>query len=109
MGSGDVVTRKGHSIRLADHLVHRLLRADEPSDHAFIRRRQHNRTGHDGARTGLFFAQYPRGEAGRVCVRSTSSIVRRRSLVRVALGAVRLTAPSRRERPIVLAAPRRRA
>jgi hypothetical protein len=39
MGSGDVVTRKGHSIRLADHLVQRLLRADEPSDHAFIRRR----------------------------------------------------------------------
>ena len=47
--------------------------------------------------------------AGRVCVRSTSGIVRRRSLVRVTLGCRPVIAPSRRERPIVRAAPRRRA
>jgi hypothetical protein len=45
----------------------------------------------------------------RVCVRSTSDIMRCRRLVRITLGCRPVTAAARCERPIVLAALRRRA
>jgi hypothetical protein len=78
------------------------------------RRREHCRV---ASRSAIRNAPEERGfqefrgvaRAGRVCVRSTWGIVRRRSLVRVTLGCRPAHRESRRERPIVLAAPRRRA